>query len=422
MRLRSSPLSASAILGAVRFLPATLAVWLVATSLGAAQVPAAAEPLTLEDALTRAASSNPSIVAARLRRNIDLAAVGVAQERPNPEAHVEFTNELPRQAYGVALPLEVGGQRGKRVAVGQAVVRTEDASVAQLIVELRAQVRRAYFGRAVAEARLTVFDELHELATRARDAAQERFDAGSAPRLEALQAQLVLAQVENEGTVARATVESARVQLNVLLGLPLDAAVSLVTPLDDAGGPTLEAALAEAQASNAELALLDRQIAEQEARIELAHALRAPDVIPEATLTRDAQPEFDTGWRAALGVTLPILTTHRAGVRVEESALAQLRATREATLGRLRGAVASAALLADAHRQQYERYRDQILPQTLEVERMAQDSYRLGQTDIAALLQALQASRDVRLRSLQSAADLQDALAELERAIGAPGP
>jgi len=70
----------------------------------------------------------------------------------------------------------------------------------------------------------------------------------------------------------------------------------------------------------------------------------------------------------------------------------------------------------------YLRYRDQILPQALEVERMAEDSYRLGQTGIAALLQALQQSRQVRLQSLQTASDLQNALSDLERAIGAPIP
>ena len=80
----------------------------------------------------------------------------------------------------------------------------------------------------------------------------------------------------------------------------------------------------------------------------------------------------------------------------------------------------AAAAVADAQRQQYVRYRDEILPQALEVERMAEDSYRLGQTGIAAYLQALQSTRDVRLRAIQSAADLQNALADLERAIGAP--
>ncbi len=41
---------------------------------------------------------------------------------------------------------------------------------------------------------------------------------------------------------------------------------------------------------------------------------------------------------------------------------------------------------------------------------------------MSALLQALQASRDVRLRALDSMAQLQAALADLERAIGAPLP
>ena len=68
------------------------------------------------------------------------------------------------------------------------------------------------------------------------------------------------------------------------------------------------------------------------------------------------------------------------------------------------------------------RYRDVILPQAQQVEQLAQDSYQLGQTGIAALLQALQTSREVRLRSLDAISQFQTTLAELERAIGAPLP
>jgi outer membrane protein, heavy metal efflux system len=84
--------------------------------------------------------------------------------------------------------------------------------------------------------------------------------------------------------------------------------------------------------------------------------------------------------------------------------------------------VTSASALAQAELLALQRYRDQILPQTLEVERMAEDSYRVGQTNIAALLQALQTSRTIRLQSLQTAQDFQNALSDLERAIGAPIP
>ena len=107
---------------------------------------------------------------------------------------------------------------------------------------------------------------------------------------------------------------------------------------------------------------------------------------------------------------------------VEESTLAQLTAQRQATLLRITGDVTAGAATAEAQRLAYVRYRDIILPQAQQVEQLAQDSYELGQTGIAALLQALQASRDVRLRSVDAASQLQTALADLERAIGAPLP
>jgi cobalt-zinc-cadmium efflux system outer membrane protein len=154
----------------------------------------------------------------------------------------------------------------------------------------------------------------------------------------------------------------------------------------------------------------------------LATSLRKPDVTPEISVTHGFGDgaEFQTGWKGALGVSIPIFTTHAAGVALEQSTLTQLTAEREATLARITGEVASATAVVDAQRQQYLRYRDEIIPQALTVEQMAEDSYRLGQTGITAYLLSLQATRDARLRSLQSEADLQSALTDLERAVGAP--
>src|SRR4029453_12311921 len=99
---------------------------------------------------------------------------------------------------------------------------------------------------------------------------------------------------------------------------------------------------------------------------------------------------------------------------------AQLTSEREAAMARISGEVSAAAVVAESQRLQYVRYRDEIIPQAAEVERMAEDSYRPGQSVISAYLLALQATRDVRLRAIQAAADLQNALANLEVAIGAP--
>jgi outer membrane protein TolC len=87
---------------------------------------------------------------------------------------------------------------------------------------------------------------------------------------------------------------------------------------------------------------------------------------------------------------------------------------------RIRGAVASAAFRAAAAREQYRRYRDDILPRSREVEAMAQESYRAGQTNLVALLQSLQSARELRAKSLQAAADFENALASLRQAMTAP--
>ena len=378
-------------------------------------------PLTLAAALDRAMTTNPAILAAQSRRAIGAAGVAVAGERLNPEGRIELDRDTPRQAYTVAIPLELGGKRTRRLAVAEAALRTADAEIAQVIAETRNAVRRAYFDRAVAEARLALFEDLQMITTRVRDAAQQRFDAGDAPRLEVLQAELALAQAENQVTGARGTATAARMQFNALLGMPVDAPTALA-PAALAAPMTYEAALARAKAASAELAVVDRRMDEQRARVALAKALRTPDLTPEGSLTRSfgEGAEFQTGWKAAVAVTMPLFTSHKAGVFLEESTLSQLTAERSAAEARIASDVAAATAVADAQRQQYVRYRDQIVPQAIQVETMANDAYRLGQTGIAAYLLALQATRDVRLAALQAEAELQTALTDLEKAIGAP--
>jgi cobalt-zinc-cadmium efflux system outer membrane protein len=385
------------------------------------QAPLPMGPLTLEAAMERALAANPAIAAARFRRVTALAGIGVARERLNPEARVEFERETPTRAYSVAMPLETGGKRGRRIAVAEAGVLTSEAELAQTMAEIRAAVRRAYFARLIAESRFALLQEIQAITVRARDAAQARFDAGSAPRLEVLQADLARADAENQATAVLGETVATRATLNALLALPADSALPLSASLDAGFSTGPEAAVTRARTTSAELALLDRRLDEQRARIALAHAMQVADITPEGTITR-GQPEFATGWRAAVAVVVPLFTRHRAGVLLEEATLAQLTAEREGALARITGEVTAAAVIAGAQRQLYLRYRDQIVPQALQVEQMAEDSYRLGQTGISAYLQALQASRDVRLRALQSGSDFQTALSDLERAIGATLP
>jgi len=383
--------------------------------------PAADAPLTFDQALALATANNQTIAAARLRRAVDMAGIDVARERPNPDLRFEHSKETPIYSLTATQPLELGGKRSRRIELAEAVARTGDAELALTLADVRSQVRRAYYGLAAAQARMAITRDLQGLAERARDAARDRYEAGGIPRLELLQAELNLSQATNEAAAVVGERDASRAELNSLIGRNPAAPTEALEDLGQAALPTADIAATAALAGNAELAVLDHQMAEATARAALAHAEQTPDPNVEAAVTHIAPGEFDWGWRYAVGITLPLFTRHRAAVQVEEATLAQLRAQRGALVQRLQAAVSAALARATVQREQYLRYRDEILPRSREVETMAEESYRAGQTGLVALLQALQAAKESRAKAVQAAVDYQVALAELERAA-AVGP
>lgn len=378
--------------------------------------------MTLDEVLTAALAANPALAAARLGRNEALARGDVARQRPNPELAIEEARDFPRDSATLSLPIERGAKRQRRIQVAEAQGRTGEAELARLLATTRNQVRRAYFALSAAQRRATETAELLRLAGSARDAARARFEAGDVPRLDALQAELAAAQTANEADKARGLLVGARADLNALLARPLDSPVTVSAELDGGRVPPVDTAVRLAQASSTELAVLDLGIAAQKAQLELARAETVRDVTAAAGVTHYSPPDFTWGWRAALTLTLPVFNRGQAQVRLEAATLARLQAERDAAAARVRGEVAAAAANAEVLRQALLRYRDEILPRAAEVEAMAEDSYRSGQTGLVALLQSLQSVHDLRLQAVQAGTDYQNALADLERAIGAPLP
>jgi outer membrane protein, heavy metal efflux system len=381
--------------------------------------PAATESatITLQSALASAEEHNRTLVAARLGRAVDLAGIDVARQRPNPEASYEGARDTPHQIASLALPLELGGKLARRVDVANATLARTTAELAIQSLDIRRQVRVAYFDLVAAANRVQITSELRSFAERTRNAARDRFESGAAPRLEALQAELALAQADNEQEAAQGRLGAARAALNTLIGRAPDAAAD---PADSFGAGAIPADLAAAIAAHPDVVAIDRAIDEAVARERLAVAMRKPDPTLSGGVLIDSQPEFMYGWRFGVAIAIPVFTTHKADVQVETARVAQLRAEREARVATLTGDVAAAAARAQAARRAYLRYRDEIIPQLVTIESMAEDSYRSGQTGITAFLQALQAARQVRLTATDVGVEYQGALADLERALGGP--
>ncbi len=401
--------------------PVTIALVTAVIAFHGESVAGQAPPtLSLNDAMTRAIEANRTILAARTARAIDVAGVQAAGQRPNPEVSFEVARETPHWAFTGTMPLEISGKRQRRVDVANATLAVTEAETARITADVRADVRRAYYQAVGAIRRLANAQELEAIQTRARDAAQDRFQTGAAPRLESLQAGLALAQAQNEVAAAGGDLNAARADLNALLAYPLDAAPALADPFDAGQLPTVQAATQQLLAGNAELQVFEKRLDEARARVALAKAMRRPDPSVTASLTYDSPPDFVIGWRAGAAVALPIFTTGRPEIAVAEATLARTVADRDARVSQITGAVSAALARATAARQTVQRYQTDILPASLQVEQMAEESYRAGQTGLPAYLQTLQAARDIRRAALQAGLDYQLALADLERAMGTP--
>ena len=373
--------------------------------------PSATEPLGLDEALSLARDNDPTLAAARLRRAIDLASLGVARERLNPELRYEHTNETPHDLVSVAQPLEVGGQRGRRVAAAEAALRTGEAELARAEIQVQADTRRAYFTLASAQRRHTIAREIQDLAARSQAVASEREQAGDVSKLDVLQADLVLDAAENEATFSTGELAASRAELNAHVGRPVEAPTVAADDLAEIPAPAAVGAR-----TNAALAVFDRQIAESEARVALARAQQVPDLTVEGTVTHGAQPDFVWGYHAAVAVIVPLFTRHTAAVQVEQATLARLRAQRAALARQADAGAFAARARAEAARRAYVRYRDDILPDSRKVEAMAEEAYRAGQTGLPALLEVLRAARELRQKELQAASAFESALADLEQA------
>lgn len=399
-----------------------LASWAIAI-LAAMSGSAAADgpaPLSLAEAVARALTANPSLAAARLGLGAAGAGVDFAAARPDPDLLLEQSRETPHDAASLDLSIETGGKRRRRVDLANAELEGAVATVRALEMETRNQVRRSYYALVAARERFAVSRQRLELAERALAAARARFEAGDVPRLEVLQTELATAEAKGETEDRGAALDAATASLVILLGGPPGEALAVSGELGDGAVPDPAALAERALAASTELALADQRIAEGEARVALARAGKVPDVTLSVGATHGSQPEFDYGWRGALGLTLPISGRHRAEIEVERQRLAQLEAEREALAARIRGEVAAAAALAAAHRQRYERYRGEVLPAAAEIESLAEESYRAGKTGLVSLLQSLSATGETRQRAIEAGYDYQTALADLELALGAP--
>ena len=155
---------------------------------------------TLEQAVSSAGGSAPATEAASAAVEAARAGRTVAGLRPNPVVQGQVENVVGSGPYrgvrsaettvGFAIPIELGGKRGARVAVANAQLSRAEIQAAIIAADVRLQVTQLYVEAVAADRRVATARDQARIASDALQAARIRVQAGRASPLEEQRAEV----------------------------------------------------------------------------------------------------------------------------------------------------------------------------------------------------------------------------------------
>lgn len=378
-------------------------------------------PLSLEQVFEIAARDNLQVNAVRRRLAVAEAGISIAGQRPNPDFITSYTRSEPRLNLSVSQPVELGGKRGKRIAVARNEAQLTQLEVDTALRQLRRDVRAAYFSLALARDNIGLGQQTVEQAQKLLEIAEARFEAGDIAQFEVMQARLGVERATNELARLENAELAARAPLNLLLNRALEMPLTLLDSLfaNQAAPFAATELITRALSENVEVRTAEQQIVTEQSRLRLTKAQRIPDLLLEPGI-ESFDPSLPNNYAFKMQVTvpLPIFNRNRGEIARSNALVSQLSAERDALRQRIASEIGQAALRVAGARQQVEFYETKLLPDAQRVLEMALESYRAGQTGVLPVMDAQRNVREVRQAYLQALFDYQTSLADLELATG----
>lgn len=316
--------------------------WALACAVGLA--PAAhAQDLSFADALSRAASEGPSIVARRAAVDAAERSIGPAGALPDPELVLAIENvpatgpdryrldrdEMTMQRVGVMQEMPSFAELAARRAMARAEADRAGAGLEVGRLEARLGAAQAWIGLYYAERRVALLQRLVSEARASAEAARERLASGAGSVDEAIEAEVEAARFEDRVDEADAAVAAMRAELRRWIGEAAGEPLS-----DDAPAFVIDAErLRHHLRRHPALAAYEAETEVAQAGLRMARAERWPDWSWELSYGR-RDPALEDMASVEVRVGLPLFQAWRQGPLIDarRADLARVGAERNAVL------------------------------------------------------------------------------------------
>lgn len=302
--------------------------------------------------------------------------------------------------FSLSEPLELGGQRGARIALGRAGVRSAEAQRVQARIELAFDMALAYAEAEAAQARTAV---LTDDVSRAREdvrSAHALVTAGKDSDLRALQADASAATAEAELSAARAELVGALARLASLAGS--GESYSAVTPsllirASSASSITTEQR-APLDSPAVRSAIAERDVAGSRVVVEEKRGIPTPSL---SVGMRRFQGEDSTAWVFGIAVPLPLFDRNRGEIAAARAELREAQERENAT--RVETQAAYQAVVAQMQAAESRRTAaDQAEAAAREAYRLARIGYEAGRSPLIELLSTRRMLTEAQSRALDA--------------------
>ena len=390
------------------------------------------------DLVRRALSANAELAAVRLEIERSRARLRQAGLRPNPSLDFEQQNGVfnsPGEratSVGISIPLEIGGQRGRRIDLARAELEAAEAEVADRERRLAGEIRTA-FAEALAGLReLEVTQNLNSVDVETARIIEARVNEGESAPLE-----LNLMRAEVDRLRARRSLVEGRLQASILrlkqlAGIPPDQSLrlseGLTAPVLPEPPASFEVAVEIALRNRPDLRLarLTEEVAK--AGYRLARAQAAPQVTAFTKYTdirssfdqTPVGPLFDRDRLLSFGVsiTLPILNRNQGAKAEAQLAITQAERRREFIESAVRADVAATYRRYEAAQASLQAYEQGVIARSTQNVRTVRAAYEAGAFRISELLAEQRRLIDSQREVTEALAERYRALADLQSALG----
>ncbi len=376
------------------------------------------EEVSLETAIQTALRENPSLKTVREKAKVVQAQLDGIALFSNPELESEFIGgSHAEQTLELTKTFELGGQRGHRKQIAQINLEKVNLKFTEESQKLIKSVKLAFYQLVLVQEKLKLAKEIIKHNQQMLDMARIQFEAGDISVTQVGLANIQLQSALHESATLESDLQLAQLELNGLMGTPLDAIPTAIGGLTEKTSKKLklDTLKAHALAHRADLKSLRLSVEQTESTHRLAKAANIPDL----SIGGIAERSFgSTGFGVKFSIPLPLFDWNRAEINAAKTQKQVNTVEITNSERQIIREVIAAFLSLNAAKKNLKFYDGNLLKLLNENLTLTRSAYELGEAELLEVILMQSEFVKTRFAYLDALAAYQKAFVELETSIG----